>query len=376
MSYRNQGKSKKPGLGKILYWMLIGWVIWLIKWYFILLYRFIKWLVNKLPYWINSTSTFIHNRLATSGHNYSMKKVNQAVTAGFVVFVVALCGVAALISENDQSNQPVAATETVQSSPTLTLTAVKTSTPEPTSTDTQIPPTPTPLYGTNQNSECIPKGNQVEIAQVTRVIDGDTIVVTMNDQEYHLRYIGIDSPENGDPYEAQSTAKNVELVLGKTVYLVKDQSETDSFDRLLRYVFVGDIFVNYEMVLSGAALAGSWPPDTSCFRAFSDIQTTARDAKAGLWNIPPTAYPTIAPTAVVIAPTEVTDSRSGIIPIDEPDPTTAPSDGCDPAYPTVCIPSPPPDLDCPDITYRRFEVNAPDPHNFDSDGDGIGCESG
>jgi hypothetical protein len=49
---------------------------------------------------------------------------------------------------------------------------------------------------------------------------------------------------------------------------------------------------------------------------------------------------------------------------------------CDPAYPTVCIPSPPPDLDCGDISHRRFKVLRPDPHGFDRDRDGIGCESG
>jgi micrococcal nuclease len=40
----------------------------------------------------------------------------------------------------------------------------------------------------------------------------------------------------------------------------------------------------------------------------------------------------------------------------------------------VCIPSPPPDLDCPDIPYQNFTVLPPDPHNFDIDEDGIGCE--
>jgi hypothetical protein len=55
----------------------------------------------------------------------------------------------------------------------------------------------------------------------------------------------------------------------------------------------------------------------------------------------------------------------------------APSGGnCDPSYPTVCIPRYPPDLDCGDIPYRRFQVLPPDPHRFDgSDNDGIGCES-
>ncbi len=48
---------------------------------------------------------------------------------------------------------------------------------------------------------------------------------------------------------------------------------------------------------------------------------------------------------------------------------------CDPAYPTVCIPPPPPDLDCGDVNQKRFTVLPPDPHRFDGDHDGIGCES-
>lgn len=48
---------------------------------------------------------------------------------------------------------------------------------------------------------------------------------------------------------------------------------------------------------------------------------------------------------------------------------------CHPSYPTVCIPPPPPDLDCSDIPYRRFRVIGKDPHRFDGDNDGIGCES-
>ena len=47
---------------------------------------------------------------------------------------------------------------------------------------------------------------------------------------------------------------------------------------------------------------------------------------------------------------------------------------CVPAYPTVCIPSPPPDLNCADIPSRNFVVRPPDPHGFDGDHDGIGCE--
>jgi hypothetical protein len=64
-------------------------------------------------------------------------------------------------------------------------------------------------------------------------------------------------------------------------------------------------------------------------------------------------------------------------------PTPAPTSGggppsggaCDPAYPTVCIAPPPPDLDCADVPYRNFRVLPPDPHRFDGDHDGIGCET-
>lgn len=54
---------------------------------------------------------------------------------------------------------------------------------------------------------------------------------------------------------------------------------------------------------------------------------------------------------------------------------SAPTPRCDAAYPDFCIPPPPPDLDCPDIGRRNFTVRAPDPHGFDRDRDGIGCES-
>jgi hypothetical protein len=48
---------------------------------------------------------------------------------------------------------------------------------------------------------------------------------------------------------------------------------------------------------------------------------------------------------------------------------------CDPADPTVCIPPPPPDIDCKDLRRRNFRVPPPDPHHLDGDRDGIGCES-
>ena len=57
-------------------------------------------------------------------------------------------------------------------------------------------------------------------------------------------------------------------------------------------------------------------------------------------------------------------------------PQLVPSENiCDPSYPDVCIPVYPPDLDCGEIQFANFKVLSPDPHGFDGDKDGIGCES-
>ncbi|MGB3496500.1 MAG: hypothetical protein WBA57_27480 [Elainellaceae cyanobacterium] len=48
---------------------------------------------------------------------------------------------------------------------------------------------------------------------------------------------------------------------------------------------------------------------------------------------------------------------------------------CDPSYPDFCIPPAPPDLNCADIEEKDFTVLQPDPHRFDRDKDGVGCES-
>ena len=62
-------------------------------------------------------------------------------------------------------------------------------------------------------------------------------------------------------------------------------------------------------------------------------------------------------------------------PAPEPTPPPDPEPNCDPSYPTVCIPPPPPDLNCGDISARNFTVIGSDPHRFDNDNDGVGCEA-
>jgi hypothetical protein len=83
---------------------------------------------------------------------------------------------------------------------------------------------------------------------------------------------------------------------------------------------------------------------------------------------PPSATP--LPTAIPPAPTAIPPA-----PTARPQPTAQPQPACHPSYPDFCIPPPPPDLDCPDIGRKNFTVLPPDPHRFDADKDGVGCES-
>jgi len=125
---------------------------------------------------------------------------------------------------------------------------------------------------------CIPVDNGLEMGAVTSVIDGDTIRVDINGQNYSVRYIGIDAPERdaGDPMYEEASQKNSELVAGRNVILVRDESETDTFDRLLRYVLVGNTFVNLELVRGGYAEAKAYPPDTACHETFKAAAPVVR----------------------------------------------------------------------------------------------------
>lgn len=120
--------------------------------------------------------------------------------------------------------------------------------------------------------------------KVTRVIDGDTIVVEGN---LHLRYIGMNAPGTHGKVEAfgrEAAEANQRLVEGKVVALEKDVSETDKYGRLLRYVYVDGVMVNAELVRRGFAQAISYPPDVKYQNCLRRLQREARAAERGLWG--------------------------------------------------------------------------------------------
>lgn len=116
----------------------------------------------------------------------------------------------------------------------------------------------TPQQEESEEVVRVQKEQTENLALVTFVVDGDTVEIESGER---VRLIGIDAPERGDSYYSESKVQLEKLVLNKQVRLEKDVSQADRYGRLLRYVFVGDLFVNLEMVKKGYALAYTYPPD-------------------------------------------------------------------------------------------------------------------
>ena len=117
---------------------------------------------------------------------------------------------------------------------------------------------------------------------VTRVIDGDTIVIEGGER---VRLIGIDTPEKGQPLYTDAKEFMEKLVLGKRIRLEKDTTDKDKYQRLLRYVYLGDLLVNIEPLKEGLATSLIIRPDDM----FSDLilseEAKAREAGLGIWSV-------------------------------------------------------------------------------------------
>jgi micrococcal nuclease len=141
-----------------------------------------------------------------------------------------------------------------------------------------------------------------EIGEVTRVVDGDTIEVRVTGRadgpgagearigsSYPVRLIGIDTPESVKPnspvecFGRESSAAAKALLEGSSVKLVKDVEETDRYDRLLRYVYLGHELANARLVINGYAAAFTYPPNVRHADLFVELQRQAREAELGLW---------------------------------------------------------------------------------------------
>jgi len=204
---------------------------------------------------------------------------------------------------------------------------------------------------------------------VIRVVDGDTIEL---EDGTKVRYIGVNTPETVDPnssvecYGKEASIENKRLVEGKKVRLEKDVSDTDKYGRLLRYVWVEDVFVNDYLVKEGYANVSTYPPDIKYQDTFLKSEKYARDLGKGLWgscksNSIVNEKPTVSYAVI--------NSK----------PAAMPTSGCKYACSS-------PDRDCSDFSTHdeaqeffdccNFTATY-DPMRLDSTGvgDGIACES-
>ena len=113
---------------------------------------------------------------------------------------------------------------------------------------------------------------------VTKVIDGDTIVV---EGGYHLRLLGIDTDESGYPCYTAAKLRLEELVLNKKVELEKDQTDVDQYGRSLRYVFFDNKNINLQLVKEGLAIARFYEPDIKYKEVINEAEKEAIENKIG-----------------------------------------------------------------------------------------------
>jgi micrococcal nuclease len=134
-----------------------------------------------------------------------------------------------------------------------------------------------------------PAGRSV-LATVTRAVDGDTVEVALGGTTEDVRYIGIDTPESVAPdqpvecFGERASHLNATLVEGREVRLVFDDERRDQYGRLLAYVYLGDRFVNAELVRRGYARTLTIPPNTEHAGLFDRLAQTAGNAGRGLWG--------------------------------------------------------------------------------------------
>lgn len=143
---------------------------------------------------------------------------------------------------------------------------------------------------------------EAEVATVTRVIDGDTFEADLNGQTVTVRLIGVDTPESVNPDESKNTPEGKAasdhtkeiLPEGTPVWLQKDQSDTDKYGRLLRYVWLVDPclgaagvndMLNTRLVAEGFASPMSIEPDTLYADLIQEIYDGLSGAASGASDI-------------------------------------------------------------------------------------------
>ena len=112
------------------------------------------------------------------------------------------------------------------------------------------------------------------------IIDGDTFRLANGDT---VRLIGIDAPELSQPGGKMSREYLTHLLLGKPITLEKGSEDRDNYNRLLRFVYIGNLCINEEMIRQGYAEA-RYLPENPIRDYYLQLEIQAEFTKAGLWS--------------------------------------------------------------------------------------------
>jgi len=133
-----------------------------------------------------------------------------------------------------------------------------------------------------QNQEALPPSGLPpladETAVITKVLDGDTVVISGGD---HVRLLGIDADEPGYPCYAAAKKRLEELVLGKTAVLERDNENLDQYSRKLRYIFLDGKNINTQMAAEGLAIARFYPENQKYKNEIAAAEAQALENKTG-----------------------------------------------------------------------------------------------
>jgi micrococcal nuclease len=121
-------------------------------------------------------------------------------------------------------------------------------------------------------------------AVVTDVIDGITIEVDVGGQPFVVRYLGVELPAQEEPWRGLAGEVNRNWVNGRSVLLERDVTDTDRDGRLLRYVWVDDLFVNGALIAVGLGTHAVQFPDLRYSADLEIYERNARAEKVGIWQ--------------------------------------------------------------------------------------------
>ena len=120
---------------------------------------------------------------------------------------------------------------------------------------------------------------------VVRVIDGDSIVVDLDDgPEQNVRLVGVDADEDYQCYYDEAKENAESALLGEYVTLRTDTVNDQTDHRLFAYVYVGDALFNYQTIRDGHARERSYGPDYELRPEFKAAHQAAKQEDIGLWS--------------------------------------------------------------------------------------------